>query len=87
MPPSRLGERERVYALTVHTSHGFKSDHATLVLPDEPNAVLTRELLYTRITRARRWFSLRAAMPFAEQTVDQPVRRHSGLHEHERVIA
>ncbi|WP_266182707.1 exodeoxyribonuclease V subunit alpha [Dyella humicola] len=83
--PSRLGERETVYAMTVHKSQGSEFDHAALVLPDEPNAVLTRELLYTGITRARRWFSLWAAMSIVEQTVGQPVYRHSGLHAHWQV--
>ncbi|MFC4527627.1 exodeoxyribonuclease V subunit alpha [Dyella halodurans] len=83
--PSRLGERETVYAMTVHKSQGSEFEHAALVLPDEPNAVLTRELLYTGITRARRWFSLQAAMSIVEQTVGQPVYRHSGLHAHWQV--
>ena len=82
--PSRLGERETVYAMTVHKSQGSEFDHAALVLPDEPSAVLTRELLYTAITRARRWFSLRGSMRIIEQAVQQPVHRHSGLHEHWR---
>jgi exodeoxyribonuclease V alpha subunit len=82
--PSRLGERETVYAMTVHKSQGSEFDHAALVLPDEASAVLTRELLYTGITRARNWFSLRASMSIIEQTVNLPVHRHSGLHEHWR---
>jgi exodeoxyribonuclease V alpha subunit len=85
--PSRLGERETVYAMTVHKSQGSEFDHAALVLPDEASAVLTRELLYTGITRARKWFSLQASMPIIEQTVGLPVHRHSGLHEHWRAIS
>jgi exodeoxyribonuclease V alpha subunit len=78
--PSRLGERETVYAMTVHKSQGSEFDHAALVLPAEASAVLTRELLYTGITRARRWFSLLAPAAIVQQSVEQPVHRHSGLH-------
>ncbi|MHA6203974.1 exodeoxyribonuclease V subunit alpha [Dyella soli] len=83
--PSRLGERETVYAMTVHKSQGSEFEHGALVLPDEPSAVLTRELLYTGITRARRWFSLHGSWPLIGQAIEQPVHRHSGLHEHWRV--
>lgn len=78
--PSRLGDRETVFAMTVHKSQGSEFDHAALVLPPEPSAVLTRELLYTGITRARRWFSLLAPSGIVRQAVEQPVHRHSGLH-------
>ncbi|WP_426269514.1 exodeoxyribonuclease V subunit alpha [Dyella kyungheensis] len=79
--PSRLSERETVYAMTVHKSQGSEFDHAALVLPTEASAVLTRELLYTGITRARRWFSLLAPSAMLRQAVEQPVHRHSGLHQ------
>jgi len=79
--PSRLGERETVYAMTVHKSQGSEFDHAALVLPTDASAVLTRELLYTGITRARRWFSLLAPTAIVRQSVGQPVHRHSGLHQ------
>lgn len=79
VPPSRLGERETVYAMTVHKSQGSEFDHAALVLPDAPGAVLTRELLYTGITRARRWFSLLGPAASLEGAMTQRTRRHSGL--------
>ncbi|MDR3445822.1 MULTISPECIES: exodeoxyribonuclease V subunit alpha [unclassified Dyella] len=79
--PSRLSERETVYAMTVHKSQGSEFDHAALVLPAEANAVLTRELLYTGITRARRWFSLLTPAAIVRQSVEQPVHRHSGLYQ------
>lgn len=78
--PSRLGDRDTVYAMTVHKSQGSEFDHAALVLPAESSAVLTRELLYTGITRARRWFSLLAPAAMVRHAVEQPVHRHSGLH-------
>ncbi len=56
--PSRLQAVETVYAMTVHKAQGSEFDHAALWLPSRPNPVLTRELVYTGITRARRWFTL-----------------------------
>ncbi|TFH85073.1 exodeoxyribonuclease V subunit alpha [Billgrantia azerbaijanica] len=56
--PSRLQAVETVFAMTVHKSQGSEFTHAALVLPDEPNPILTRELVYTGITRARHWLTL-----------------------------
>jgi exodeoxyribonuclease V alpha subunit len=77
--PSRLGERDTVYAMTVHKSQGSEFDHAALVLPDLASAVLTRELLYTGVTRARRWFSLMGSAERVTAAIEQSTRRHSGL--------
>ena len=51
--PSRLDAVESVFALTVHKSQGSEYEHVCLMLPDRNVAVLTRELLYTGITRAK----------------------------------
>ncbi|WP_165831982.1 MULTISPECIES: exodeoxyribonuclease V subunit alpha [Gammaproteobacteria] len=51
--PSRLTEVETVYAMTVHKSQGSEFTHAVLVVPDRSSPVLTKELLYTGITRAK----------------------------------
>jgi len=56
--PSRLNHVGTAYALTVHKSQGSEFDHTALVLPDHMTPVLTRELLYTAITRSRTWFTL-----------------------------
>jgi exodeoxyribonuclease V alpha subunit len=56
--PSRLDAVETVFAMTVHKSQGSEFDHVGLVLPDRPVAVLTRELLYTGMTRARERLTL-----------------------------
>ncbi|MBP6582450.1 MAG: exodeoxyribonuclease V subunit alpha, partial [Chromatiaceae bacterium] len=53
--PSRLQAVETVYALTVHKSQGSEFTHVALVLPEHPSPILTRELLYTGITRARHY--------------------------------
>lgn len=78
--PSRLTDVETVYAMTVHKSQGSEFEHTALVLPDALNPVLTKELIYTGITRARRWFSLVEARPGVfEEAVKRKVRRLSGL--------
>lgn len=56
--PSRLDAVESVFAMTVHKSQGSEFDHVALILPDQAVAVLTRELLYTGITRARQQLTL-----------------------------
>ncbi|MCG5500086.1 exodeoxyribonuclease V subunit alpha [Ectothiorhodospira lacustris] len=78
--PSRLSRVETVFAMTVHKSQGSEFRHTALVLPDAPSPILTRELIYTAVTRASRWFSL--LMPRAgilETGVKRRVLRSSGL--------
>ncbi|CDM41766.1 exodeoxyribonuclease V subunit alpha [Ectopseudomonas oleovorans] len=78
--PSRLVEVETVFAMTVHKSQGSEFNHTALVLPDALNPVLTKELLYTAITRAREWFSLAETQPGVfEGAVERNVQRASGL--------
>jgi exodeoxyribonuclease V alpha subunit len=56
--PSRLDAVDSVFAMTVHKSQGSEFEQVCLVLPDRPSAVLTRELLYTGITRAKSQLTL-----------------------------
>lgn len=78
--PSRLVEVETVFAMTVHKSQGSEFNHTALVLPDALNPVLTKELLYTAITRAKRWFSLvESSAGVFEGAVSRNVQRTSGL--------
>ena len=79
--PSRLGDVITVYAMTVHKSQGSEFEHTALVLPDESSQVLTRELLYTGITRARHWFSLVGSDGIVDGTIARRTRRYSGLAE------
>ena len=78
--PSRLQQLETVFAMTVHKSQGSEFSHTCLVLPDRLSPVLTRELVYTGITRARYWFSLITGdARVLRQAVTQRVQRASGL--------
>ncbi|MBK9441690.1 MAG: exodeoxyribonuclease V subunit alpha [Comamonadaceae bacterium] len=78
--PSRLDAVETVFAMTVHKSQGSEFDHVALVLPDKMAPVLTRELLYTGITRAKQQLTL--VLPQAgvlRQAVDRKILRSGGL--------
>lgn len=78
--PSRLQQLETVYAMTVHKSQGSEFNHTCLVLPDRLSPVLTKELIYTGITRARNWFSLITGdAQVLKDSVGQQVVRASGL--------
>ncbi|MFI8748098.1 exodeoxyribonuclease V subunit alpha [Pseudomonas sp. NPDC077186] len=80
--PSRLSAVETVFAMTVHKSQGSEFAHCALILPDSLNPVLTKELVYTGITRARHWFSLvETRAGIFEQAVLRRVERRSGLRE------
>ena len=77
--PSRLPEHETAFALTVHKSQGSEFAHTLLVLPDQDNPVLTRELLYTGITRAKQRLDLFAPLPLLQRTIAKCTQRSSGL--------
>ncbi len=78
--PSRLSSVETVFAMTVHKSQGSEFAHCALILPEVLNPVLTKELMYTGITRARHCFSLvESYVGVFEQTVQRRVERRSGL--------
>ncbi|MCW5609073.1 MAG: exodeoxyribonuclease V subunit alpha [Rubrivivax sp.] len=77
---TRLAEVQTAFALTVHKSQGSEFGHVLLVLPDEDSPVLTRELLYTGITRARHALSVVAPRPaLLAAAAARPTRRFSGL--------
>ncbi|PTT28865.1 exodeoxyribonuclease V subunit alpha [Pseudomonas sp. HMWF021] len=78
--PSRLNDVETVYAMTVHKSQGSEFAHTALILPDALNPVLTKELIYTGITRAKNWFTLiEPRVGVFEEAVQRKVKRLSGL--------
>ena len=78
--PSRLDAVETVLAMTVHKSQGSEYKHVLMVLPDRDAPVLTRELLYTGVTRAKTqltWWAPNPAVLFS--AVRQRVTRSGGL--------
>ncbi|MBI5719133.1 MAG: exodeoxyribonuclease V subunit alpha [Burkholderiales bacterium] len=79
---SRLADVQTAFALTVHKSQGSEFEHVLLLLPREDVPVLTRELLYTAVTRAKAAFTLATAEPaLVETAVRRLTRRGSGLRE------
>ena len=79
---NRLPEFVPAWASTVHKSQGSEFDSVTLILPaDAESRVLSRELLYTAITRARRKFILHGSSAAVENATGNLTRRHSGLAE------
>jgi exodeoxyribonuclease V alpha subunit len=78
-PPQRLPRHETAHAMTVHKSQGSEFDEVLLVLPDAAHPLLTRELVYTGLTRARRRVTVLAAAGALEKAAVTPLRRDSGL--------
>ncbi|MCB1908595.1 MAG: exodeoxyribonuclease V subunit alpha, partial [Rhodocyclaceae bacterium] len=81
LAPSRLQAVDTVFAMTVHKSQGSEFGHVALVLPERPSPILTRELLYTGITRARLRLTLACAggAGVLRQCVARRVIRAGGL--------
>jgi exodeoxyribonuclease V alpha subunit len=77
--PTRLGAVDTVYAMTVHKSQGSQFDTAAVLLPDAGSPMLTRELLYTAVTRARERLILVGDEAAVRAAVARPVARASGL--------
>jgi exodeoxyribonuclease V alpha subunit len=79
--PLLLPEHETVYAMTVHKSQGSEFDRVLLVLPDKESPVLTRELIYTGISRARRRVEVWGEETVFRLAVARRIERTSGLRE------
>jgi len=78
--PSRLQAVDTVFAMTVHKSQGSEFTHTALILPDKPNPVLTRELIYTGITRSKEAFTLiYSNQEVLGRALAQQVQRVSGI--------
>ena len=74
-----LPPHETAFALTVHKAQGSEYREVALVLPEPPSRVLTRELLYTGITRAKSQVHLFASAAALQTAVTTPSLRWSGL--------
>jgi len=77
--PVRLPSHQTAYAMTVHKSQGSEFDAVLLLLPAQASRVLSRELLYTGLTRARQRVLLAAAADVLAAAIQQPTLRHTGL--------
>ncbi len=77
--PSRLPPHDTAFAMTVHKSQGSEFVHTLLVLPNQFTPVLTRELVYTAITRAKQRLTLYADAHVLNSAVKMRTLRRSGL--------
>jgi exodeoxyribonuclease V alpha subunit len=77
--PWRLPECETAYAITVHKSQGSEFDSVLLILSDQDAPVLSRELVYTGITRARKQVRIASAEQIFVSAVSRRIARTSGL--------
>ena len=77
--PLRLPEHESAFATTVHKAQGSEFDHVLLLLPAMASRVVTRELLYTAVTRARSGATIVGGTEVLEHAITSPTRRYSGL--------
>lgn len=79
LAPSRLPPYETVFAMSVHKSQGSEFDEVVVVLPERVSPVMTRELLYTAVTRARRKVTLYASREVIARAIASRIQRASGL--------
>ena len=77
--PIMLPEHETAFAMTVHKSQGSEFDNVLFILPDTYVPVITRELIYTAITRARKGIEVWGRPEVIEEGIIQRIRRSSGL--------
>jgi exodeoxyribonuclease V alpha subunit len=81
LAPSRLPHHETVFAMTVHKAQGSEFDEVAVVLPDTATKVLTRELVYTAVTRPRKRVAIFGSLDAFREAVKRPIERASGLKE------
>jgi len=79
--PYRLPQHETVYAMTVHKSQGSEFENVFLILPDKDYPVLSRELVYTGITRAIRSVTILGKEEVLRTSISRVIKRKSGLHD------
>jgi len=78
----RLPEYEPAFAMTVHKSQGSEFEDVLLILPPEESPVLTRELLYTAVTRARKRVEIWGSEEIIRKAARNKTERISGIEKH-----
>lgn len=77
--PSRIADVETMYALTIHKSQGSQADEVTVILPPADSRLLTRELFYTAVTRAKNKVRIVGSADEVRAAVQRQALRASGL--------
>jgi len=85
--PARLPSCETVFAMTIHKSQGSEFNEVLLLLPEVINPILTKELIYTGITRAKKVIKMVTNKAVFLETLQRKVERSSGLADRLRKIA
>jgi len=81
IPPEFLPKHDTAFAMTVHKSQGSEFDRILMILPPEDTVLLTRELIYTGITRAKQAVTIWSDEPVFSMAVKRRTERRSGLRE------
>ncbi len=79
--PSLISGEETCFAITIHKSQGSEFDRILVLLPDYDSQILSKELVYTAITRARKNVLLQADAEVLKRAASRSVKRGSGLKE------
>ncbi len=77
--PRRLASVDTVHAMTIHKSQGSQFDAVAVILPEATSPILTRELLYTAVTRAQTHLTVVGTQDSLRAAVLRPIARASGL--------
>ena len=77
--PAALPAHESAFALTVHKSQGSEFERVFFALPEQGSRVVSRELLYTGLTRCRRGVTLWAGESVLREGIARKAQRWSGL--------
>jgi exodeoxyribonuclease V alpha subunit len=78
--PYKLPEHETVYSMTVHKSQGSEFEKVILILPDKPGPIITRELIYTGITRTKSDIQIISRESVLKYGISNFTKRTSGIY-------
>jgi exodeoxyribonuclease V alpha subunit len=78
-PTHRLSDVETLHAMTVHRAQGSQFERVTVILPPPESPLLTRELFYTAVSRAKSFVRVVGSAASVQAAVDRPIVRASGL--------
>ncbi len=81
IPLNILPENETIYAMTIHKAQGSEYNNVLIVLPDTDSPILTRELIYTAITRGRQTVAIWGKEDVLKRAIERRISRFSGLRE------
>lgn len=77
--PSRLSDVDTMHAMTIHKSQGSQAEEVTVLMPPEDSRLLTRELFYTAVTRAKRKVRVVGSEDALRAAIERRAQRASGL--------